>query len=72
MNSDEDNVSIQSETDDLPYTSPRGCGWSLDWGQTLHSGGANYSFADGHVKWLTPGQIQDVECGLGGTHFTVS
>jgi prepilin-type processing-associated H-X9-DG protein/prepilin-type N-terminal cleavage/methylation domain-containing protein len=26
-------------------------------GATRHQGGANYSFADGHVAWLRPGQI---------------
>lgn len=27
-----------------------------------HSGGTNWSFADGHVKWLTPEQLADVDC----------
>lgn len=28
----------------------------------LHNGGANYSFLDGHVKWLTPEQWIEIEC----------
>lgn len=72
VNTDEDNIATGFETDDLPYSFPSGCGWSSNWGQTLHSGGANYSFADGHVKWLTPQQIQDIECGLGATQFRTS
>ncbi len=43
--------------------------WSLNWGQALHSGGANYSFVDGHIKWLTPQQIAGIECGLGEPQF---
>lgn len=27
-----------------------------------HSGGGNYSFVDGHVKWLTPEQFAETEC----------
>lgn len=29
-------------------------------GMVLHSGGANYSFCDGHVKWLTPQGINEL------------
>jgi prepilin-type processing-associated H-X9-DG protein len=29
---------------------------------TMHSGGANYSFADGHVKWMTPSQMGEMKC----------
>ncbi len=29
---------------------------------TLHSGGANYSFVDGHVKWLSPNGIGQLQC----------
>ena len=28
----------------------------------LHSGGGNFSFVDGHVKWLTPDGISEMEC----------
>ena len=31
-------------------------------GITLHSGGGNYSYLDGHVKWLTPEEAGEVEC----------
>jgi len=30
-----------------------------DAGATRHNGGCNYTFADGHVKWLTPTSIFD-------------
>jgi prepilin-type N-terminal cleavage/methylation domain-containing protein/prepilin-type processing-associated H-X9-DG protein len=42
----------------IPKTS---CGRG-DGGSTLHSGGGNYSFVDGHVKWLTPAEIGEVDC----------
>ncbi len=31
-------------------------------GSTLHSGGGNYLFADGHVQWLTPESFAAVTC----------
>ena len=31
---------------------------SINW-QNRHLDGANYAFADGHVKWLVPGKISD-------------
>ena len=31
-------------------------------GNTLHSGGGNYSYLDGHVKWLTPEEAGEVDC----------
>lgn len=34
-------------------------------GATLHSGGANYSFVDGHVKWLTPSKAKQTACSSG-------
>lgn len=37
------------------------CGRSFI-GSTLHSGGGNYSFVDGHVKWLTPEAMGELEC----------
>ena len=42
----------------VPRTS---CGHSWA-GSTLHSGGGNWSYADGHVKWLTPEDAGEVEC----------
>jgi prepilin-type processing-associated H-X9-DG protein/prepilin-type N-terminal cleavage/methylation domain-containing protein len=30
-----------------------------------HSGGANYAFADGHVKWLNPGSINTTDAAAG-------
>ena len=29
---------------------------------TWHSNGANYSFADGHIKWFTPEAIAKLDC----------
>ena len=34
-------------------------------GSTLHSGGGNYSYVDGHVKWRTPEEAGEVECSNG-------
>ncbi len=53
---------------------PSACGdwWWTQWGQEIHSGGANYSFVDGHVKWLTRQQIEEIECSLGAPQFRIS
>lgn len=37
------------------------CGYEYG-GSTLHNGGGNYSFVDGHVKWLTPEEVGEVYC----------
>jgi prepilin-type N-terminal cleavage/methylation domain-containing protein/prepilin-type processing-associated H-X9-DG protein len=37
------------------------CGRSFP-GSTMHSGAGNFSYADGHVKWLTPEDAAEVEC----------
>ncbi len=42
----------------VPKTS---CGRSSS-GSTIHSGAGNYSFVDGHVKWLTPEEAGEFEC----------
>ena len=34
-------------------------------GNTLHSGAGNYSYVDGHVKWLTPEEAGEIECANG-------
>jgi len=31
-------------------------------GATIHSGAGNYSYIDGHVKWLTPEEAGEVQC----------
>jgi prepilin-type N-terminal cleavage/methylation domain-containing protein/prepilin-type processing-associated H-X9-DG protein len=43
---------ISYEPDTLGYV-------RTDPGATRHNGGANYGFADGHAKWLTPTSIPD-------------
>ncbi len=35
------------------------------YGNTLHSGAGNYSYVDGHVKWLTPEEAAAIECANG-------
>lgn len=40
-------------------------------GSDLHSGGGNYSFVDGHVKWLTPESMGETECLNGPLPFPV-
>ena len=34
-------------------------------GSTLHSGAGDYSYVDGHVKWLTPEEAGEIECANG-------
>ena len=31
-------------------------------GSTIHGGGGNYSFLDGHVKWFAPSGIAELDC----------
>jgi prepilin-type N-terminal cleavage/methylation domain-containing protein/prepilin-type processing-associated H-X9-DG protein len=40
------------------------CGRAF-FGSILHRGGGNYSFLDGHVKWLTPESAAETECQSG-------
>lgn len=37
------------------------CGTSVP-DASMHSGGANFSFVDGHTKWMTPKQKGEMEC----------
>lgn len=54
LNTDDD---LYAQIDKLVST----CGRKFSW-HTMHSGGANYSFIDGHIKWLTPQQMSKIEC----------
>ncbi len=56
---DADGISHNSRTV-LKTSCGRGFG-----GSTLHSGAGNYSYVDGHVKWLTPEEAGEVECANG-------
>jgi prepilin-type N-terminal cleavage/methylation domain-containing protein/prepilin-type processing-associated H-X9-DG protein len=40
------------------------CGRSF-FGSTLHRGGGNYAFLDGHVQWLTPEAAAETDCQSG-------
>ncbi len=40
------------------------CGRAFE-GTILHSGAGNYSYLDGHVKWLTPEEAGEIECANG-------
>ena len=54
-----------SEGDHYSRTIPKtSCGREF-LGSTLHSGAGNYSYIDGHVKWLTPEQAGEIECANG-------
>lgn len=44
------------------------CGRSFG-GSTLHSDGGNYSFLDGHVRWLMPEAMGELECMNGPLPF---
>jgi len=47
-------------------TDPTIAGWSCAPGYaTRHSGGANYAFADGHVKWLNPSSVDTTNAAAG-------
>ncbi len=45
-------------------TSSTSCGRNFV-GSTLHSGAGNYSYVDGHVKWLTPEEAGEIDCANG-------
>ena len=54
-----------SEGDHYLRTVPKtSCGRTFE-GTTLHSGAGNYSYLDGHVKWLTPEEAGEIECANG-------
>lgn len=46
---------------DLREVTTTSCGRSF-LGSILHSSGGNYSFVDGHVTWLRPEAIAELEC----------
>ena len=46
----------------LGAEAPSPCGQGKTYSSVVHSGGANYSFVDGHVKWLLPPAAAQVEC----------
>ena len=50
--------------DDCRFVPQTSCGRSFT-GGTVHSGAGNYSYVDGHVKWLTPEQAGEIECANG-------
>ena len=57
-------TTFMNADDDLEGFSVQGssnCGVSL-LAPTLHNGGGNFSFVDGHVKWMTPDEISQIEC----------
>ena len=55
-----------TDTDGSHYlrTVSSSCGREFN-GNTLHSGAGNYSYVDGHVKWLTPEEAGEIECANG-------
>ncbi len=59
------NMDLGYETeDDVLQYGPEidsSCGRSF-YGSSQHSGGGNYSYLDGHVKWLTPEEAAEIEC----------
>ena len=53
-----------SDGDHYFRTASTSCGRDFP-GSTLHSGAGNYSYLDGHVKWLTPEEAGEIECANG-------
>lgn len=43
---------------------PATCGYTYVQSLVRHSGGGNFAFADGHVKWLNPQSVADMVCSL--------
>ena len=62
------NMDLGYMTEDHVYHNEReitsSCGRLFD-GSTQHSGAGNYSYLDGHVKWLTPEEAAEIECANG-------
>jgi prepilin-type processing-associated H-X9-DG protein len=48
-----------------PFSVTSSCGTKLVQWATLHSGGGNYAFLDGHIKWLRPQAVSELECSYG-------
>ena len=56
-----------TDTDGIAHyfrTVSTSCGHHFS-GNTLHSGAGNYSYVDGHVKWLTPEEAGEIDCANG-------
>ena len=53
-----------TDTDGIAHyfrTVSTSCGRHFE-GSTLYAGAGNYSYVDGHVKWLTPEEAGEIEC----------
>ena len=61
LNADSGWMSLDGEYHYLRRVEATSCGRAAV-GATLHSGGGNYSFLDGHVQWLTPEAFGEIEC----------
>lgn len=64
MNGDGETANGRSNMDSMPQKWLDGAGTP----GRRHYGGANYSFADGHVKWLQPGETSEHSITSGGTN----
>ena len=51
----------QTNTTDYMDEVKSSCGRTTRW-NTRHSGGSNYLFFDGHVKWFAPKQMGEYDC----------
>lgn len=56
-----DGTLVDPNGDLYGQTASTSCGRNFV-GSTLHSGAGNYSYVDGHVKWLTPEEAGEIEC----------
>ncbi len=64
LNVDAAFVSPEGEYSYGRFATRTSCGRKFG-GSTIHSGAGNYSYVDGHVKWLTPEEAGEIECANG-------
>lgn len=58
----DDNPSPNPQAGEGGFLAYSQCDTSGGFWATLHNGGANYAFLDGHTKWLTPSAINKIAC----------
>jgi prepilin-type N-terminal cleavage/methylation domain-containing protein/prepilin-type processing-associated H-X9-DG protein len=70
LNTDSTHTDSGGVCDDCRLVPQTSCDQSFT-GSTIHSGAANYSYVDGHVKWLTPEEAGEIDCANPPPHHFV-